>query len=67
MYTICVALRTGMQMYADVVQLVERQLPKLNVAGSSPVIRSKSYFVMVQRLPSLLTEQIGYKESGEQP
>ena len=25
---------------ADVVQLVERQLPKLKVAGSSPVIRS---------------------------
>jgi hypothetical protein len=25
---------------ADVVQLVERQLPKLNVAGSSPVVRS---------------------------
>ena len=25
---------------ADVVQLAERQLPKLNVAGSSPVIRS---------------------------
>lgn len=26
--------------YADVVQLAERQLPKLNVAGSNPVIRS---------------------------
>ncbi len=25
---------------ADVVQLAERQLPKLNVAGSNPVIRS---------------------------
>jgi hypothetical protein len=28
--------------HADVVQLVERQLPKLNVAGSSPVVRSRT-------------------------
>jgi hypothetical protein len=26
--------------YADVAQLVERQLPKLEVAGSKPVVRS---------------------------
>ena len=30
-----------LQRNANVVQLVEHQLPKLRVAGSSPVIRSK--------------------------
>lgn len=28
---------------ADVAQLAERQLPKLEVAGSTPVVRSLSY------------------------
>ena len=30
--------------YAGVAQLVEHQLPKLRVAGSSPVSRSKNHY-----------------------
>ena len=31
--------------FADVAQLAERQLPKLEVAGSTPVVRSLFYIV----------------------
>ena len=36
--------------HAEVAQLVEHQLPKLRVAGSSPVFRSLKYQVVVERL-----------------
>jgi hypothetical protein len=39
--------------HADVAQLVERDLAKVEVAGSSPVVRSKSGVVPADRAPDL--------------
>lgn len=44
---ICVSMRRGAMMDDDdagVAQLVERQLPKLNVVGSNPITRSNYLF-----------------------
>ena len=38
---------TKLGLVAGVIQLVECQLPKLDVAGSSPVARSQQYLIRV--------------------
>ncbi len=48
-------------MFAGVAQLVECQLPKLNVAGSNPVARLKIIFTDTMRLPKELIEKISKK------
>ena len=51
--------------YADLAQLAERKLPKLQVAGSSPVIRSFSR----RKLSSVGSERLPYKQevAGSNP
>ncbi len=50
--------------YADLAQLAERKLPKLQVAGSSPVIRSRR-----RKLSSVGSERLPYKQevAGSNP
>lgn len=50
--------------YADLAQLAERKLPKLQVAGSSPVIRSRR-----RKLSSVGSERLPYKQevTGSNP
>ena len=55
--------------FADLAHLVERDLAKVEVAGSSPVIRSKSKTVPI-RVPSFLLleqEQRGCERSEPSP
>ena len=49
---------------ADLAQLAERKLPKLQVAGSSPVIRSRNW-----KLSSVGSERLPYKQevAGSNP
>ena len=49
---------------ADLAQLAERKLPKLQVAGSSPVIRSRR-----RKLSSVGSERLPYKQevAGSNP
>ena len=49
---------------ADLAQLAERKLPKLQVAGSSPVIRSRN-----RKLSSVGSERLPYKQevAGSNP
>ena len=49
---------------ADLAQLAERKLPKLQVAGSSPVIRSQR-----RKLSSVGSERLPYKQevAGSNP
>jgi hypothetical protein len=54
---------------AGVAQLVERQLPKLNVAGSNPVARSKSFpiyliFQIILGRKNLLPARAGFLTGG---
>ena len=50
--------------FADLAQLAERKLPKLQVAGSSPVIRSRK-----RKLSSVGSERLPYKQevAGSNP
>lgn len=41
---------TGSKPYAGVAQLVECQLPKLNVAGSNPVARFLCYLIILKQV-----------------
>ena len=50
--------------FAEVAQLVEHQLPKLRVAGSSPVFRSKGLDGSGRRRQPLFLILDLYRESG---
>ena len=49
--------------HADVAQLVERQLPKLEVAGSKPVVRSVLAFQLVSLCPEALADLLTRREA----